>query len=137
MTRLAVLLAVLCAPAQAQTLELRTSWHNVAEPEVYVMQPHETRTEALSAWRPEIERRVPASAASFTKIERYQSRAALGFWVGVVGMAVSIYYYEQHVPRTIGNAVWGAGWLGWLGYGALTTAELEDVNDLMARKAAP
>lgn len=144
MTRWTVLGLVLsCAAApgvRAETFveerfELRSAWSNVAAPEVLVIWPTETRVDALAAWRPKLEAMAPETAPLFAKLDRHQKRAALGFWVGLVGMVGSIYYYEQRTPRTIGNVLWGTGWLGWLGYGALTEAGLEDVQRALDRRA--
>ncbi len=131
---LGLVLALQTPQASAQTFELRPAWSNVAEPEVLVTLPTGTRVEALSAWRPKFEAMAPETAPYFAKTFRHQDRAALGFWAGVVGMVVSIYYYEQRTPRTIGNVLWGTGWLGWFGYGALTEADLDDVQRALERR---
>lgn len=117
-----------------ERFELRSSWSNVAAPEVLVVRPTASRVEELAAWRPKFEAMTPETAPLLARLDRHQDRAALGFWVGLVGMVVSVYYYEQRTPRTIGNVLWGTGWLGWFGYGALTEAGLEDVQRLLDRR---
>ncbi len=138
MTRLvgfSLVLALLAPEASAETFALRPAWSNVAEPEVLVTLPTGTRVEALSAWRPKFEAMAPEPGPYLAKTFRHQDRAALGFWAGVVGMVVSIYYYERRTPRTIGNVLWGSGWLGWFGYGAPTEGDLEDVQRALERRA--
>jgi hypothetical protein len=113
-----------------ESVVLSATWLNLGLPEVHVESAPDDAME-LRDWRPAIEASVPAAAEHFRSIDEFRTPSLYGFWIGLAGMAASIVYVDQHAPRTAGNAIWAAGWLSWLGFAALTSAELDDVGELL------
>lgn len=108
-------------------LEINTQWLNLGLPEVRVIDGIGATSYDYETVKSSLTQTAPALAEKFATIDNYRDYSVNGFLIGLLGMAGSLAAADRHVPRTIGNAVWGVSWLVWLGFAAITGEDLQDI----------
>lgn len=79
---------------------------------------------------PDLDQRLRLQNPSLTTLQAgdFHRWSQWSFWGGLAGAVLSLVADGQDyvAGRTTGNALWGLGWVGWLGFYGLAQAEYND-----------